>query len=49
MQIIGERAVRVVPDVAVSGSGAGAGLAEALLGTLLRTQAASGGSGSKQD
>jgi uncharacterized membrane protein YqiK len=49
MQIIGERAVRVVPDVAVSGNGAGTGLAEALLGTLLRAQAASGANGPKQD
>lgn len=36
MQIVGEKGVRVVPDVAVSGSGAGAGLAEGLLASLLR-------------
>jgi uncharacterized membrane protein YqiK len=48
MQIIGERSVRVVPDVAVTGNGAGAGLAEALLGTLLRSQATSGGTAPKQ-
>jgi len=37
MQIVGERAVRVVPDVSVSGSGAG--LAEGLIGLLLRREA----------
>jgi uncharacterized membrane protein YqiK len=36
MQIVGDRAVRVVPDVAVSG--AAGGLAEGLLGILLRQQ-----------
>jgi uncharacterized membrane protein YqiK len=46
MQIVGEKAVRVVPDVAVSGSGSGAGLAEGLLGILLRDQAASPTGGS---
>jgi uncharacterized membrane protein YqiK len=40
MQIVGEKAVRVVPDVAVSGNGSGLGLAEGLLGLLLRDQAA---------
>jgi uncharacterized membrane protein YqiK len=39
MQIVGDQKVRVVPDVAVSGSGAGAGLTEALLGMLLKGQA----------
>jgi uncharacterized membrane protein YqiK len=39
MQIIGERGVRVVPDVAVSGSSTGGtGLTDALLGLLLRNQ-----------
>ena len=38
MQIVGEKAVRVVPDVAVSGSGSG--LAEGLLGLLLRRESA---------
>jgi uncharacterized membrane protein YqiK len=47
MQIIGDRAVRVVPDVAVSGNGTGGGLVEALLGTLVRTQSGAG-SASKQ-
>lgn len=38
MQIIGDRNVRVVPDVAVSGSGQGAGLVDGLLGMLLWNQ-----------
>jgi uncharacterized membrane protein YqiK len=39
MQIVGDQRVRVVPDVAVNGAGAGgAGLTEALLGMLLRNQ-----------
>jgi len=36
MQIVGERGVRIVPDVSVTGSGAGAGLLDALLGTTLK-------------
>jgi uncharacterized membrane protein YqiK len=44
MQIVGDKAVRVVPDVAVSGAGSGLGLAEGLLGMLVRSQ--SGGSAS---
>ncbi len=40
MQIVGERGVRVVPDVAVAGNGAGAGMAEGLLGVLLRQKSA---------
>lgn len=36
MQVVGERNVRVVPDVAVSGNGNGAGLVEGLLGMMLR-------------
>ncbi|HEY9830318.1 MAG TPA: flotillin family protein [Stenomitos sp.] len=39
MQIIGDRNVRVVPDVAVSGNGSGAGLVDGLLGMMLRSQA----------
>ncbi|MCP2729829.1 SPFH domain-containing protein [Limnofasciculus baicalensis] len=35
MQIIGDRNVRVVPDVAVSGNGQGSGLVDGLLGMLL--------------
>jgi uncharacterized membrane protein YqiK len=38
MQIIGDRNVRVVPDVAVSGNGSGAGLVDGLLGMMLRNQ-----------
>ena len=40
MQIVGEKAVRVVPNVAVSGNGASMGLAEGLLGLLVRGQPA---------
>lgn len=38
MQVIGDRQVRIVPDVAVSGSGSGSGLLDAMLGTLLQEQ-----------
>ena len=38
MQIIGDRNVRVVPDVAVSGNSQGAGLVDGLLGMLLWNQ-----------
>ena len=36
MQIVGERGVRIVPDVAVTGSGTGSGLVDALIGTTLK-------------
>jgi uncharacterized membrane protein YqiK len=39
MQIVGDNQVRVVPDVAVSGSGNGAGLVDGLMGMLLWNQA----------
>jgi uncharacterized membrane protein YqiK len=39
MQLVGEKGVRIVPDVAVSGNGQ-AGLVDGLLSTLLRQQAA---------
>ncbi|MEP0833117.1 flotillin family protein [Microcoleus sp. AS-A8] len=38
MQIIGDRNVRVVPDVAVSGNGSGGGLVDGLLGMMIRSQ-----------
>lgn len=38
MQVIGERNVRVVPDVAVSGATGSAGLVEALLGLMMQKQ-----------
>jgi len=38
MQTVGERNVRIVPDVAVSGAGANAGLVDGLLGLMLRNQ-----------
>lgn len=41
MQIIGERQVRIVPDVSVTGSD-GAGLVESLLGMTLRNQVQGG-------
>ena len=37
MQVVGERAVRIVPDVAVSGDAGGNGLVSALLGNLVRS------------
>jgi uncharacterized membrane protein YqiK len=42
MQVVGERNVRVVPDVAVSGNGNGAGLIEGLLGLMLRNRVENG-------
>jgi uncharacterized membrane protein YqiK len=38
MQIVGDRQVRIVPDVAVSGSGANPGIVDGLLGLMLRNQ-----------
>jgi hypothetical protein len=35
MQVVGERGVRIVPDVSVTGTAGGAGLVEALLGRTL--------------
>ncbi len=40
MQVVGDRNVRIVPDVAVNGSGGASGLADGLLGLLLRREAA---------
>jgi len=40
MQIVGERNVRIVPDVSVTGNGAGNGMIEGLLGMMLKQQAA---------
>jgi uncharacterized membrane protein YqiK len=42
MQVIGERGVRIVPDVSVTGTAAGQGLLEALLGTTLKDRVAAG-------
>ncbi len=39
MQIVGERNVRIVPDVAVTGAGGSTGLVDGLLGVMLRSQA----------
>ena len=38
MQIVGDRNVRIVPDVAVTGATAGNGLVDGLLGIMLRNQ-----------
>ena len=38
MQIVGERNVRIVPDVAVTGNGANTGLVDGLLGVMLKQQ-----------
>ena len=38
MQIVGERNVRIVPDVAVSGANANPGVVDGLLGLMLRSQ-----------
>src|SRR5438093_2627086 len=38
MQIVGDRNVRIVPDVAVSGANANPGLVDGLLGLMLRNQ-----------
>jgi uncharacterized membrane protein YqiK len=38
MQVVGERNVRIVPDVAVTGASANAGLVDGLLGIMLRSQ-----------
>jgi len=40
MQIVGDRNVRIVPDVAVSGQNSSTGLVDGLLGLMLRNQAA---------
>jgi uncharacterized membrane protein YqiK len=39
MQVIGDRQVRVVPDVSVSGNGQGSGLMDSLMGMLVWKQA----------
>jgi uncharacterized membrane protein YqiK len=39
MQIVGERNVRIVPDVAVTGAAGGNGMVDGLLGMMLRQQA----------
>ena len=38
MQIVGDRNVRIVPDVAVSGTGSNPGIVDGLLGLMLRNQ-----------
>src|SRR5262245_14801662 len=48
MQIVGERNVRIVPDVAVSGQNGSTGLVDGLLGMMLRNQS-NGHSQPKED
>ncbi len=48
MQIVGERNVRIVPDVAVSGANGSTGLVDGLLGIMLRGQS-NGHAQPKQD
>jgi hypothetical protein len=38
MQIVGDRQVRIVPDVAVSGANSSTGIVDGLLGLMLRNQ-----------
>ena len=38
MQIVGDRNVRIVPDVAVSGANGSTGLVDGLLGLMLKQQ-----------
>jgi uncharacterized membrane protein YqiK len=45
MQIVGERNVRIVPDVAVSGQNANSGLVDGMLGIMLRQQTNGHGNG----
>ena len=40
MQIVGERNVRIVPDVAVNGGGTSGGLVEGMLGLMLKKEIA---------
>ena len=47
MQVVGERAVRIVPDVSVTGNGEGGGLLGALMGTWMRTGGPAAGSSRK--
>lgn len=47
MQIVGEQNVRVVPDVAVSGTGQGSGMVDGLLGLMLRNETTPNGRSAK--
>ena len=51
MQIVGERNVRIVPDVAVSGASANPGIVDGLLGLMLRNQSNghAGGASAKEN
>ena len=43
MQIVGDSKVRIVPDVSVTGAAGGNGLADGLLGLMLRSRSAKAG------
>ena len=45
MQIVGERNVRIVPDVSVSGASANPGIVDGMLGLMLRNQTNGQGAG----
>lgn len=49
MQTVGERNVRIVPDVAVSGAGSSTGLVDGLLGLMLRQQNGGNAAHAKQN
>jgi uncharacterized membrane protein YqiK len=48
MQTVGERNVRIVPDVAVTGNNGNTGLVDGLLGIMLRNQSNGDGHKSSQ-
>ena len=49
MQTVGERNVRIVPDVAVNGAGSTTGMVDGLLGLLLRQQTGGSPAATKPD
>ncbi|HWX20215.1 MAG TPA: flotillin family protein [Candidatus Binatia bacterium] len=49
MQIVGDRQVRIVPDVAVNGANASPGLVDGLLGLMVRSQANGEGRSAKAE
>jgi uncharacterized membrane protein YqiK len=49
MQTVGERNVRIVPDVAVNGAGASPGLVDGLLGMMLRQQTGGGAEAARKN
>ena len=47
MQTVGERHIRIIPEIAVNGAGGGNGLMDGLLGLMLRDQFAASAPGAK--